>query len=490
MPKSNELVIDDFFKGIGPSPHLGFGDMRNLDIWTTPGVARINNLTVKESASVVVDLIKWIVKNPRNSQELFGLGDTGTVYTSTNYGDTWAVVAGNTLTSAFGQGLAIWKDYLFVARSTTLDVYGPLTAGAAWTNGWKTIDSDSLWHPMHVSLNDGKLYGGAGRYVFSLEELTTFVPATAASFTWTQQALDLPADYRIKCIAELGENLMLGTWMGTSVYDFKIADVFPWDRSSPSFTTPLRLNRNGVHGMINVNNILYILGGVTGEIFSSNGVQSTVIAQIPSHIMSTEAGAYLEWFPCSLISHKGRLFFSVNTNGGQAGAGVWSLLPTGKENILNLEHVISTGGYGTTTALKIPALLVSQIANIVISWNDNTTYGIDRVLLDQRYTSYAAYFESAYYQVGSPLVKRQFTQLEFQLAEALTTGQGIRIKYRTDLSSSFTTIGTYDFATLGGVMSHNTTADIPASEFLQLRVELTTGSNSNTSPKLRAVILR
>jgi len=114
-----------------------------------------------------------------------------------------------------GNGLAIFKNYLIVARDAYLDVCGDGTTtgivNANWSNSWQAIDSDTLWHPMIVSKLDGLLYGGAGRYVFSIEELTTFVPGTGATFTYTQQALDLPSRYRIKCLDELGNNIMLGT---------------------------------------------------------------------------------------------------------------------------------------------------------------------------------------------------------------------------------------------------------------------------------------
>ncbi len=487
----NDLVIKDWGKGIGPSPHTGFGDMRNLDIYTLPGVVRLNNLLAKKSSTTVTNLVQWIVKNPLLSTELFALDAAGQVYTSTDSGDTWSTVSGETA-GGLGQGLQIWKDYLFVARSAALDVYGPLSGVRAWSNSWQTIDSDVLWHPMIVSNNDNKLYGGAGKYVFSLDELTTFAPGTGASFTWTQRALDLPPNYRIKCLAELGGNLMIGTWMGTNLFDFKVADIFPWDRASPSFKDPIQLNDNGVNSMITIDNTIFGQVGIGGKVFTCNGVQATIVAQIPSAIASLEGGYYLEPFPGAIESYKGRLFFGVSVGGSSniSGMGIWSFVQTSKGNILNLEHTISTGNDGTSNPLKIGAIKSITRDILVAGWRDNATYGIDKTTNTSRYTTYTGYVESPFYTVGTNLIKRQFTQGEFQLAAALTTGQGVKIKYRTDVSASYTTIGTYDFSTYGAIISHNFTADIPECEFVQIRVELTTGASSNTSPFLKTVTLR
>lgn len=487
-----DLIIPAPSAGISSSPHLGNGDVRNLDIFTIPGVARLNNLLAKKSASTVTNLVQWFVKYPTTPSTIFALDAGGQVYQSTDSGDTWATVAGETAGGA-GQGMMIWKDYLFVARATALDVYGPLSGGAAWSNSWKTIDSDTLWHPMIVSFNDNKLYGGAGRYIFSLDEVSgqTFAPGNSATYTYTQQALDLPPNYRIKCLAELGNNLMIGTWMGTNVYDLKVADVFSWDRSAISFGAPMNLPENGVHAMLNHNSTLYILAGIGGRVYSSNGVQATVIAQIPSSVANIEGGLYLETYPGALIVYKGRIFFGLSVGGTAniAGMGVWSLLQTSKGNILVNEHTISTGNDGSSTVVKIGALLDISRDTLLVGWRDASTYGIDKTTNTLRTTSYGGYWESAFYNVGTPLVKRAFTQAEFLLAQALTTGQGVRLKYRTDLSASFTTIGTYDFATLGAVIAHNFIASIPDSEFVQIRCELTTGA-SNTSPQIKSITLR
>lgn len=486
MAKDNDLIISEWTKGISSSPHVGFGDMRNVDIFSSPGVLKINKMSVKKSGSTVTNLPLWIKVNPASTGQVFALDRGGQLYKSTDNGETWAAVAGETA-GGVGQGFEFMGGYVIVARSTSLDVYN--ISGNSWTNSWKTIDADTIYHPMIRCLNDGKIYGGAGRYVFSIEELTTFDPTSAGTYTFTQQVLDLPANYRVKTLAELGEKLEIGTWMGSSIYDLRIADIFPWDRSSPSFETPIRMNDNGVNAMTNINNILHILPGIGGIISTSNGVQSAPIAQIPNSVMDIESGLHIEPYPGSIMNYKGRMFFGIGGGSGISvgGSGVWSVLPTSNGNHLNYEHQISTGNDGTSANLKIGALCPITRDTFLIGWNDDAVYGIDKVVNTSRYTSYAARVDSAFYRVGTQKIKKTFTQGEFQLDRPLIEGQGIKLSYRTSLSASFTAIGTYDFATLAGVASHSFTPNIPKTEFVQIRIELTTSSGT---PELRTVTFR
>lgn len=491
--KSNDIIIKDFRQGIGPSPNVGFGNMQGIDVFSDPGVAKLNNALDKKSSTTVTGLMKWKVKNPLVPAQVYGVDEAGVVYISTDSGATWAVLAGNTA-GGTGQGLGIWKDYLFVPRATAVDLYGPLASSPAWRNSWAglTMDSDTLWHPLLVSKNDGNLYGGAGRYVFSVEEVSgqTFTWNNSATYTVTAQALDLPAGYRIKCLAELGNNLMCGTWMGSNVDDIRIADIYPWDRSSPSFGAPIVLDEFGVHAMLNIQNALYILAGIEGRLFLSNGAAAQVIAQLPNYVANIEGGKYIETYPGALVSYKGRPFFGMSSGGSATtigGMGVYSVQQTSKGNIMVMEHPISTGNDGSASIVKIGSLLPITRDTILVGWKDGSAFGIDKTNTANRLTSYVAKIDSPLYMVGTTLNKRTFTEGEFQLAKPLASGEGIKIEQRINLTDAFAVIGTYDFATLGAVTSHQFIPGIADAEVVQIRVRPT---GSTTTPELKSVTLR
>lgn len=573
-----DIVIKAPNTGISSSPHVGFGDVRNLDIFSIPGIVRLNNLLAKKSGSTVAALVQWFMKDPTTPANIYALDSGGSLYKTTDSGDTWASLAGKTVTvdistpsvatftssshnlaendtvvfsttgalptglvagttyyiiaanlaaNTFsvstsqggagvvtsgtqsgthsfycttgrgGQGLAIFEDYLIVARQTKLDTYGPLSGSPTWRFNWQTVDSDTLWHPMFVSKNDGICYGGAGRYVFSIEEVTgqTFAPTNTATYTFISRTeCVLPWSYRIKCIEESGENMLFGTWKGTNYYDYKVADIFPWFPGSLHYQNPIRIADNGVHAMLNKNGTIYILAGIEGKMYQSNGAVAYPIAQIPISITDLKGGTYLTATPQSLINYKDKICFAFSAGGSSTidGMGVWSLMQTSRGNILNLEHGISTGNFGLTTNVQIGALLDISNDTLLVGWKDATSYGIDKTTNTSRSTGYTAYFESPLYNIGTYTGKGRINDIEFSLVRPLATGEGIKIKYRKDLSASWTTLITLDYTTLGAVQSHVDSFTTPPidSEYVQIRCELTTGASSNTSPELRFLILR
>lgn len=569
MKQPEDVIIKDFQKGIGDSPHTGFADIRNADLFSIPGIVRVNRATAKASESVATDLVKWLVKDPNGSY--YALGDTGDVYVSTSGTSSWSDVGGNTETSATGNGMAIWKDYLFVARNALLDTYGPLsgatftvtiaspavftntahglaandtiifsttgalptglTAGTtyyvisagltadafevstsqggsavntsgtqsgthtykAWKHGWQSLTTDSAWHPMWVGQDD-ILYIGNARYIASVQELTDFVPGTTATYTWTAEALDLPEGYRVKCLTELGKNLLIGTIKGTNSYGGeRAADIFPWDRSSDSFDLPVRINDFGVHQMQTIGNMVYVVTGFQGSIYVTNGSNYRLLRKLPQSLVigSTEiaiAGLFLNFFPGAITHHKNRIYFGVSS--GSSGAnnadalGVWSL---GEDGSLTFEHQISTGTMDSDTALHVASILSIGQDQLLLGWRDNTTYGIDAVS-SNRYTTYATYIISPFIQVGTALHKRTFQQVEIYLAKALAASQAIRVSYRKQLTGSFTTLVDATFATYGAVTSLNATAPITDAEFIQIKIEIDT--SASTTPELKEIRLR
>lgn len=567
------LIINAPTQGIAPSPHLGYGDCRNLDIYSVPGVAKINfALAVRATAPTA--LPHWLIRNSAVSggsysldssgnlyivansggitkvvgnvftvssaspavfscvahglleNDTIVLATTGALYTGLTAGTTYYVIAGGLTADAFevsateggaavntsgsqsgvhtylittgatGNGLVIWKDYAFIARDTAMDVYGPISniGDTPWTNNWQAdatlIDSDALWHPMIVSRLDDKIYGGAGKYIFTIKELTTFVPATAASYTFTARALtSLPSTHRIKCLAEQGNNIMIGTWVGASAADFvRIADVFPWNGSDPNHGQPISIEEIGVHAMITKNSILYILAGIEGRVYSSNGVQTSLVAQIPDSVVDLMAGGAIYYYPGAIAIWKEKIVFGVGTSGGSGGCGVWSLQQTSMGNVLALEHLVHTGNAGETNPLYVGAILPSGYTHLRVGFRDHTTYGIND--FTNRYTAYTAFFDSPLYQIGFPSNLEKFNQLELILAKELAVNEGIRVQYRINLTDSWTTIGTYDFATYGAIYHYDTKIDaisVAETDTIQVRVLLT---GTTTTPQFKQVILR
>jgi hypothetical protein len=495
MPKEKNLTINAPREGIAGSPHIGFGNMRNLDIYSIPGVTRLNRILEKKTSTTVDSRPLWIVKNQASPTNIYSIDGNGVVYNSSDKGATWSELSDR---GGSGQGLAVWKDYLFVATSNSLDVYGPLSGSASWTTSWKSIDSDSSWHPILVSKLDGNLYIGSGRYISSIAEVSgqNFAPGTSATYSYTQQALDLPEDYRVKCLAEINNNLAIGTWVGSNIYDNKIADIFLWDGSSTTYNNPVQMTENGVNAMINIGGYLYVLAGTDGNIYKSNGVQAWKISELPRSVVEIGAGKQLLYWPGAIMHYDGRLYFGIGSgNNNIDGMGIYSLYETSKGNILNFEHTISTLNASNTNGVNVYSLLGISNQQFVAGWIDGdvggSVYGID-LLNTASYaysTDYSGYFESPLYPVGTYLNKKKFPSLQFMLAKELAASEGIQIKFRINLTDSWTTIGTYTTDNIGtGVTSFYTEEiNIPECEQIQFRVELK--GTATTTPEFKTLIL-
>ncbi len=473
--------------GIAQSPHAGFGLVKNLDIYTTPGIVKLNNILAKKTGTTVDALIKWIVRDPDTPANIFALDSNGVLYKSADSGATWAEVSDR---GGSGQGLMVKWGYVFVCEDTTIDVMK--ISDSSWTNDWQTIDTDSLWHPMYLSYNDGKIYGGAGQYVFSIAEDTTFAPGTPATYTFTQQALDLPDNYRIKCIAEQGNNLMVGTWQGTAIDQFKIADIYPWNRSNSSFNKPVRLAENGINAMINIKNSLYLLAGIEGRVYKSDGYNAWEIGKIPNYICDLDGGKYLEPMPGAIMNFKGRLFFGITGSVAIGNQGIYSLLETSSGNILNLEHTISTGEHGENDVVGIGALLDITKDELLCGWQDdeNSSFGIDKTTKGSRTTGYLGSFETPLYLVGSAENPPKTDRVEINLVKLLQTNEGIKLEFRNDLTESYTDVITFDYTTYQGKRSKNIATKNPykvkEGEYIQFRVSLTGTTTTPHYKQLKA----
>lgn len=473
--------------GIGDSPYLGFGDMRGVSIDEKPGALLINFKSSKESGTTITGLPRWTVINPSNGDH-YGLDDDGKLYKSTDDGDSWSQITGNTTGANSGRGLAIWKGYVFTATATALEAYS--IAGAAWSTGWKILNS-TTFHPMILTPDD-KLTIGNGRYVATLQETagSTFDPASAGTYTWTADKLDLAAQYTIKCLEMLGLDLKIGTFVGSAPTDSKIADIFSWDRVSPSFTgsKTISIAENGVHMMKTVRGRMYIIAGLKGNVYITNGTETIRLKEWKSIDFVTTAGSNLDPLPGAIMTHNDKVYVGLGGGAGATPHGVFSISTI--TGAVVMEAIVSSGS--VAAAVKIGTLFSVSGDTYLVGWQDATAQGYDLVgNSGLRYSSYSAYVDSPLYRVGTPSRKRSFNQVEFVLGRDLATGQGVRISYRRSLDDAFSSVlATFDFATHGAVPAAVMDCPIADVENVQFRIELTTGSSSATTPELIEVIVR
>lgn len=446
----------------------------------------------------ITGLVYWIVRNPANG-DLYALDSNGQVHKSTT-GGTWAPYAGQANWGT-GQGLAIWKGYLLVARETQMDAVklsdGTWTASFLDTAMESVTTTSGYFHTMLNSVDDA-LYICNDRYIYKLTELTAFNPTVAAGTNYTENAtaITLPSNHHAKCLADLGANLMVGTIFGDNFQEHKIADIFPYKRSSLILGIPIKLGENGVHQLITVGNRLYANAGLNAKIFVTDGSSSTPVSEIPNYAITlAEAGGRLDLYPGAITYHKGKILFGVdNTITVNGNVGIWSLNPANGQLILEnvITGTLGSGADGSLNQVAIGSLFSLSQESYLVGWKDYTSpasEGIDQKSGTSFLQSYGGYIETQIIQIGTALGNRTIQSIEFFLLKPLASGEGIRISYRLNLSASFTVLATIDYASYGAIQSRSIpAASITNALFIQIKIELT--STGATTPELARIILK
>lgn len=583
MKQPEPIVLDNFQKGIGDSPHVGFEDIRNLNIISSPGSVSLNFATtalaqpptvtavaytvvtatnvftvsstsgwynsmavtlntVVTSTGISTGRVYWVgdisgntfklYSNPtlKTSQlvdvtgsdgsgtissytisapldktidyapgianvpaSIFILDDSGRVWWVKNYENAVGSLTSNlvylgndTLTSTGNRAIVAWKNYLVVFRSGNID-YLPLIAfvnsvdfdsGTGWVYGWESASAglSATRRPVLVGQDDVLYYQNGDNRIGSLVETAndTFDPTDTVSYTKSTTALDLPEGDDVTALGELGSNLLIGT---------KRNKIYPWDRTSTSFSLPITVPENVISHIVTINNGAYIFAGYTGRIYWTNGSSVSLYKTIPNQI----AGVFEPYYTWGdVLVWRNQLYFSFSATGNDGSTltscrGVWAIDAATRA----LRQTHSTSTTADVTVLLPHVLATTPTGNaLYVGWTTGSVFGVD-ISTGTYHTSYSAYFVSPLFQVGTSLNRRTIGTAQIVFEKALASGEGIKLYYRKDRSQSWSTAVTFDFATYGAVADGQIT--FPASDLttIQFKVELT---GSTTTPSLRTII--
>ena len=368
---------------------------------------------------------------------------------------------GNTLTSGVGNGLALLLNsdgsatYLFAFRNATIDVvnvFGTSNVEApSWSNGWQALNStagsDNPHHAIYAQ--DAIIYFTDDRFVGSIRENSgqVFNPATGATYTYTNQALDMPKGEITGWLAEQGKNLLIAGRSYNRIY--------PWDRVSSSFNLPLLVPEQGVYRMQNIGNIVYVLAGTRGNVYSTQGTYVQLVRKLPEYLIND--GTSILTNPAvwgGIAQRNGALLFGVQSSTTGNNSGVYMMYPDGR--------------------LVIDAVPVSGTTRVEAIYADNEIYkygytGAIASFSGGRYSSFEGVVESALYRVATKTLKTTYSELEIQLAQPISGGH-VRVSYGTSTGGNFTTLDTY--TTDGTNVSYKTDAGIIDVEDIQVKVEM------------------
>lgn len=414
---------------------------------------------------VPIGTIKHIVKhnNPTGGmyERLFAQDSNGRVWVGTASNVSLVLMPGNTITASSGGGLIIHQfsatssTYLFVFRNAAVDVAdvhdsADVFGSPVWTNGWQSLNTAAADNNSHHCIvgQDNTIYFCDSRFVGSIREASgsTFAPGTGSTYVYNNQALDTPSGEVLNWLEELGVYLLAG--------GDKTNKIYPWDRVADSFELSLIVPEYSIKRLKNIGNEVYILAGVKGNIYKTQGTYVDFVRKVPNHLVNatnTLTATPLTWG--GIASVNGSLIFGLE--GQTAGNhGLYKLFSNGA---IVLETIPSIGSDNVDA-------IYAETEYYFFGYNGGADF-----VSTTRYSNFETVLQSGLIPVGDKKHKASYSQLEVQTATPATSGD-IRVGYRTDRTSAFTTIATY--AADSSATSFQTDAGLIDLENIQLQVEM------------------
>ena len=485
--KDGSITITDFQNGIGQSLILGNESIIGCDIVDELGILKIKERSTLDSTRANDDSYFTVTGLPiadvtDNSNHRTILTDNGVLFSGSN-ADFFE--ASNL---SLGWDAVVWNSsYTLVSYAQSgvgyIGVLNWTGVGNEWNPG--VIGSLTGTHAIKLLMaQDGFCYFTNGDKIGRITAVTTSGGGTTSA-TSTSNALDLPRDVYAVTMAELGSSLLIGTQKGSSYSvkaNYNFANVYPWDRTSASFRLPVQIRENAVNAMIQKDNQVFISAGNGGAIYQTDGVNYQKIKEIPFSKVKKFGPSAQVYLNAMCINQEGNLLVATSTLSDSypntiTKHGVWEIkLSSGYP--IDLAYTLINGSLGDANPIYIGYVTTSGYDATVFGTKEGS---VGQIVTTDFYknTDYKATFDSRLMIVGNADDKKSYQTLRFTFAEPLIAGQGIKVSYRKNGDATYTLIGTFDFATIGGVISHTTRALIADAEMLQIRIQLT---QSSTTP--------
>jgi hypothetical protein len=412
--------------------------------------------------------INYGVADPRTNYK-FAIDDNGRVW-NTRGGSTFYYLAGNTITAANGNGLALFgtsdgnHTWLFVFRNKAIDVidvWGDTNLNApVWNTAWQNNNSGAGSGDQHHAIvgQDNIVYFTNDHFVGSIVEKAgqVFDPTNGATYTYNASALTLPQYEKAYWLAELGINLL------TAGNTFN--KVYPWDRVSNSYNLPLLVPENNIVRLINLGNIVYIFAGFKGNIYYTQGTYVKFFKKVPAYLYNNNNSIQsnpMSWGGVAIVPNA--IVFGLTANGGgTVYGGVYKIYQDGRL-VIDQQSAYAPAANGART-------IIAQNDFYIFGYDlGSGSGGLDYADASQ-YSNFETILHSALFKVGDKTHKTGYSDLEVQIAQNPSGTGHIRVSYRTATNASWTALATYSVDAT--TTSFQTDIGLTDLENIQIQVEL------------------
>lgn len=374
--------------GIADSDYLGsansMADQWGFDVHSEGGLAKVNQALTKESGVIVDDFVKAGVSCSDGNTYLFG-SNNGKIWKRLSNATYSLEATATPATGTAGIMDAIeFEGYIYYAMS---DKIGRWQVGTAWStrnDNWDYfVNGDITWHPMKIVTD--VLYIGDRHNVAQID-----------NGVFSRDALDIPVGLRIKCLGQLGTDLLLGTFSAINIVETKI---YRWNTWSVSFTNTDPIPEVGINSFLQIDNDVIVNAGTKGNLYRYDGVTLNLYKQIKGSWTNSTNKAVVH--PNAKLNFNGLPLFGLSFQSGTpTNMGIYSIGRTNSNYpiILNGEHGISSGNLNN---VEIGAI-IGYGDIYLVTWKDTTSgtvYGVDRLDLSNKYNN-------AYMTTRVTMVKR------------------------------------------------------------------------------------
>lgn len=359
--------IDKYNGGEAEDSRIGPpGSARYLigfDIHEDTGKLVVARKPVKQSASIVTKLIKWI-EYVQSSGKTYFYGED-TIYQET--GGSYSVVRTILSGTPNGQGMALFNGYLYYRTATTLGRYD---LDATWNDSYQTgLQAVTTFCPMKTFKN--LMLVGNGRYLGTLDDVGT----------WNPTRLTFPVGYYVKALSVAGSLAVILISKGTAITDSNEGYLVFWNGTSQTYDSLIPIDGNP-HAVAVRNNRIYIIAGTPPVIQQSLGGVAEDLFTIPN----VGIGKTAEVYPGAIDVWNKKIYYGISDGTSTSVLRVvrsWGSKNAAFPEVSNPEFPTSQADVEnddglTGTTVQITAL--KQIGTTIrYAWKSGSSYGVDVV---------------------------------------------------------------------------------------------------------------
>lgn len=345
--------------GIADSAYAGgknsVDDMLGFDIHDESGILKVSQALTKDNGALTLSTMRVMLPCSNGLTYIFGLN--GEIWSRTS-GAVYTLEA--TSTNGQNDGAAEYQGYIYYFSASWI---GRWQIGTAWSTRTEHFQALSGADRPTTILN-GVLYFGNG---YKLGQIDAGVV--------TLNALTLETNYQIKCLGQMGTDLLVGTSNSTG----QQTQIFRWNTWSVSFTNSDPIPETSINAFLPMDNVILLNAGVNGNIYIYDGNKLELYKKI-----RLDAGsAATSVFRNAVVNFKGKALFGLSV--------VFSLARTNRSYpyVLNKEVGMSSGVY---TSGIIWAMCQPSASYYLVGWTQGGVTTIDKYDTTAKFTG--AYIKS------------------------------------------------------------------------------------------------